>query len=79
MAGISIEQPPFGTDIDLTGYLNRRFIDVDTALGQVNYFKPVYELPNKPLNGTVVYFGETMAGINKPGFWGYEQDQWVKL
>jgi len=80
MSGISIEQPPIGTDIDLTSYLARRFIDVNNALGQTNYFKPIYEMPNDPLNGTIQYFGEPIAPlITEPGFWGYEQGLWIKL
>ena len=80
MANIGSEQPPLSTPDELREFLARQFVLVNNALAQSNKFPPIYNLPDKPQDGNLYYFGRIIgATITSIGFWGYENGAWVKL
>lgn len=77
---ISIEQPPAGTDRQLSEYLTRMQVGINIALNQSDFFQPANNLPEKPRDGLVKYFTRALsAEVTGPGFYGYEQGIWKKF
>ena len=81
MASISIEQPPDEIELNTSAYLNRQFISINLALNETNIMPQILDIPNSPINGTVVYFKLPVNNtvITQAGFWGYEEGAWIKL
>ena len=77
---ISSEQPPATVDDELSSYLVRMFEQVAIALSQSAQVPISNTLPDKPTDGKIYYFGQTIApDIISVGFWGFENGAWVKL
>lgn len=76
---ISLEQPPVNTDAELSGYLNRKFVDIAIELERASSPPVINVIPLKPSNGEIYYFGTIVGAITVKGFWGYEEGSWVKL
>jgi len=80
MPSIGLEQPPLDTDLDLSAYIVRMFEKVDVALQKGESHTPIFDLPLKPKNGDIRYFGAiVLPDVTAVGFWGYEEGTWTKL
>jgi len=78
------EVAPAGTDSNLTEFLDRRFIDVSIELSKSHKHLERREMPYKPENGDLFYFGDPAnhsydAAITVEGFWGKISTGWTQL
>ncbi len=80
MPSISSEQPPEGTEIRLTEYLSRMFVQMNIALDQTKDFDVLYVVPDKLRIGKLYYFGAAvLPDISGEGIWIYKSTGWVLL
>jgi len=80
--GISQEVPPESFPADQRDFLTRRFVDVGTALGQVNNFTPRKQMPYKAQIGHMYYFNDpTGQGydpvITQEGIWVFKSTGYI--
>lgn len=79
MAGkISTEQPPAGTDEDLSEWLSRLATRVNNIFDKVDDYEVLYIEPNKLFLGMTRYFGAAIpgTGIMWEGIWAYTSNGW---
>ncbi len=84
MSRIGQEQVPLSIDDDLREFLTRRFVDIDIVVEQSPKFPERKQMPYKPQNGDVHYFGDPAthnydAAIYVAGWWGYSEATWILL
>ena len=81
MAKMFKEIAPDATDSEMVAYLDRLQDNVNRALAEIeDRLEIVYALPERPINGMMRYYGVIIPpDITALGFWGYEDDAWVKL
>ncbi len=78
------EQPPLSVDEELRDFLIRRFIDIDNRFDRAAKFPERKEMPYKPQDGDIHYFGDPLshnydAAITAEGFWGLRAGTWRRL
>lgn len=79
-SGIPIEQPPLDTEQPMSEYLARQFININNALGSTNEHVSYYNMPPKPREGVIYYFGAPVPpDIIREGFWCIIDGVWKPL
>jgi len=75
-----VSQPPTDTETGMSRWLNELQNKMNIALGRTGSYPPIYNMPNKPQNGNIYYFGEQiLPDILWAGFWGYSEGEWTYL
>ena len=80
MSNFVISQPPDSFEDESKRYLNEMQKRIDFVFDTVHKFAPRFDLPSKPQDGQIYYFGDAvLPEILWPGFWGYEEGNWTYL
>ena len=81
---ISQEDVPESVDEELREFLARRFIDIAVALDKPSRYVERKEMPYKPQQGSIFYFGNPGThnydpAITSEGWWGLKSTGWVLI
>lgn len=80
MGFLASEQPPVGTDENLTEYLARMFSQIDIALANSGSLSKRNIAPGKPIIGKIYYFNIAIPAhpvITAEGYYGFKSTGWV--